>query len=91
MRRKQSRFRWTAGSAGWRSSWGPPEERQARLQACGLGVAEQLLRRTALEQLAVRHGIRPSERTAMAMLRQVSVDVDRARQLLDEIVVQTRP
>ena len=27
----------------------------------------------------VRHGIRPSERTALAMLRRVSVDVDRAR------------
>jgi pimeloyl-ACP methyl ester carboxylesterase len=27
----------------------------------------------------VRHGVRPSERTAMAMLRQVSVDVDRVQ------------
>jgi pimeloyl-ACP methyl ester carboxylesterase len=32
----------------------------------------------------VRHGVRPSERTAMAMLRQVSVDPERARRRMGE-------
>jgi pimeloyl-ACP methyl ester carboxylesterase len=32
----------------------------------------------------VRHGVRPSERTAMAMLRQVSVDVDRVQRRMGE-------
>lgn len=32
----------------------------------------------------VRHGVRPSERTAMGMLRQVSVDVERVRRRMGE-------
>src|SRR4029453_12503148 len=32
----------------------------------------------------VRHGLRPSERTAMGMLRQVSVDPDRARRRMGD-------
>jgi pimeloyl-ACP methyl ester carboxylesterase len=32
----------------------------------------------------IRHGVRPSERTAMAMLRQVSVDPERARRRMGE-------
>ena len=32
----------------------------------------------------VRHGVRPSERTAMAMLRQVSVDLDRVQRRMGE-------
>jgi pimeloyl-ACP methyl ester carboxylesterase len=32
----------------------------------------------------IRHGVRPSERTAMRMLRQVSVDVERARRRMGE-------
>jgi pimeloyl-ACP methyl ester carboxylesterase len=32
----------------------------------------------------IRHSVRPSERTAMAMLRQVSVDVDRMRRRMGE-------
>ena len=32
----------------------------------------------------IRHGLRPTERTAMAMLRQVSVDVDRVRRRMGD-------
>jgi pimeloyl-ACP methyl ester carboxylesterase len=32
----------------------------------------------------VRHGLRPTERTAMGMLRQVSVDVDRVRRRMGD-------
>jgi pimeloyl-ACP methyl ester carboxylesterase len=38
----------------------------------------------AMLLVLIRHGVRPSERTAMAMLRQVSVDPERARRGMGE-------
>lgn len=43
------------------------------------GLVDKVRLRPALLLALIRHGTRPSERTGLAMLRQVSVDVERAR------------
>jgi pimeloyl-ACP methyl ester carboxylesterase len=55
-------------------------DRLAGLVLVGMGGLVRKVRLPPGMVLAlVRHGIRPSERTALAMLRRVSVDVERAR------------
>jgi pimeloyl-ACP methyl ester carboxylesterase len=55
-------------------------DRLAGLVLIGMGGLVGKVRLPPATMLAlVRHGVRPSERTAMAMLRQVSVDPERAR------------
>jgi pimeloyl-ACP methyl ester carboxylesterase len=43
------------------------------------GLVDKVRLRPAMLLALIRHGTRPSERTGLAMLRQVSVDVERAR------------
>ena len=60
-------------------------DRLAGLVLIGMGGLVGKVRIPPATMLAlIRHGVRPSERTAMAMLRQVSVDPERARRRMGE-------